>query len=214
MSIRRYPVSRIGREDPSPKPARRPDASGRGKARRTATAEQAAARKVSASDMLPLVYGELRALAARKLRSERPNHTLRPTDLVHEVFLKLQAKSDAIYLDRTHFLATASRAMRQVLVDHARAKRAQKRGGTKKQVSLSGASIVFVEERAQDVLAVDRSLKRLAQYDPRLAQIVEMRFFGGLKELEIAAELDCSERWVRKQWEFARAWLLRELEGV
>ncbi len=161
--------------------------------------------------MLPLLYTELRALAAQRLRLEGRNHTLRPSDLVHEVFLKLPDKE---YLDRTHFLATAARAMRQVLVDYARAKRTQKRGGAKRKVSLSGASMVFVEDRTEDVLVVDQALHRLAQFDPRLAQIVEMRFFGGLMEREIAAEFDCSERWVRKQWEFARAWLLRELDGT
>ncbi len=173
--------------------------------------EQADPPKVSASDMLPLVYTELRALAARRLKSERRNHTLQPTALVHEVFIKLKANAGASYLDRTHFLATAARAMRQVLVDHARAKRATKRGGAARQVSERGASMVFVEDRIEDVLAVDRALSKLTEHDPRLTQIVEMRFFGGLREGEIAAELGYSERWVRNQWNFARAWLLREL---
>lgn len=171
-----------------------------------------AAKRLSATEMLPLVYADLRALAAQRLKSERRNHTLQPTALVHEVFIKLQARSEPGYLDRTHFLATAARAMRQILVDHARARGAQKRGGAKHRVSLSGASMVFVDDRIEDVLAVDRALTKLAEYDPRLAQVVEMRFFGGLREVEIAAELEYSERWVRKQWEFARAWLLRELD--
>lgn len=171
-------------------------------------------RRVGASDLLPLVYAELRAIAAQRLRSERRDHTLQPTALVHEAFLKLEQGGAGLeFKDRTHFMATAARAMRQILVDHARARLAVKRGGAIRRVSLNEAAMIFIDDRVEDVLAVNRALEKLAAVDAVAADIVEMRFFGGLRDVEIAAQLGCSERWVRKQWAFARAWLLRELDG-
>ena len=176
---------------------------------RMASPQAALAKPVSASDFLPLLYGELRAIAAKRLRAERRNHTLQPTALVHEAFLKLRDRSG--FQDEQHFLATAARAMRQILVDHARARLAAKRSG--QRVPLSEASMVFIDDRIEDVLEIDRLLTKLAARDPLAAEIVQMRFFGGLKEAEIASHLGHSVRWVSSEWEFARAWLAKELDS-
>ena len=128
---------------------------------RITSSQAAVAKPVSAADFLPLLYGELRAIAAKRLRAERRNHTLQPTALVHEVFLKLRDRPG--FQDEQHFLATAARAMRQILVDHARARLAAKRSG--RRVSLSEASMVFIDERIEDVLEIDRVLTKLAERD-------------------------------------------------
>ena len=159
---------------------------------------------------MPLVYDELRALAGRYLRRERPNHTLQPTALVHEAWLKL-ARLDRIQIrDRTHFLALAASAMRQILVDHARAHRALKRGGDWMRVTLDD-SLVPDGAASDELIALDRALLRLGEHDERAMRIVEMRFFAGLTEAEIAESIGMSARWVRQQWAFARAWLKREM---
>lgn len=162
--------------------------------------------------LLPQVYEELRSLAAHYLRGERPDHTLQPTALVHETFLKLSRQSKLDVNDRTHFLAIAAGAMRQVLVDHARTHLAQKRGGHWQRITVD-ESIAVSADGVEDLLALDDSLRRLAAVDEVAARIVEMRFFAGLTELEIAEVLGMSERWVRGQWAFARAWLRRELRA-
>lgn len=159
--------------------------------------------------LMPAVYDELRGLAARYLSRERTDHTLQPTALVHEAFLKLHARG-IVTGGRTHFLALAATAMRQILVDHARAKAAVKRGGGWKKVTVSEASSLS-DGGVEDVLAVNDALVKLAALDPVAARIVEMRFFAGLTEVEIASELDISDRWVREQWGHARAWLRREM---
>lgn len=159
---------------------------------------------------MPEVYEDLRQIAERYLRRERPDHTLEPSALVHEAFLKLSNQAKLAVSDRTHFLAIAAGAMRQILVDHARAARAQKRGGGWQRIStLEGLS--DPAEGSEDLLALDAALRRLAAEDERAEAIVEMRFFAGLSEPEIAAELGMSERWVRAQWAHARAWLRRQM---
>jgi RNA polymerase sigma factor (TIGR02999 family) len=161
--------------------------------------------------LLAELYEELRALAAHHLRGERPGHTLQPTALVHEVYLRMQGRKGLAVTRRTHFMAVASIAMRRVLVDHARARAAEKRGGGATHVTVGPASAI-TEDRTEDVLAVDAALERLAVVDPKAERIVEMRFYAGMTEAEIAEVLDVTERWVRKQWAFARAWLRRELQ--
>jgi RNA polymerase sigma factor (TIGR02999 family) len=162
--------------------------------------------------LLQELYDELRALAAHHLRGERADHTLQPTALVHEVYLRMQGRSGLEIENREHFMAVASIAMRRVLVDHARARDAKKRGGGVTHVTVGEANAI-TNDRTQDVLRVDEALARLALVDPQAERIVEMRFFAGMTEVEIGGVLGVSDRWVRKQWAFARAWLRRELEG-
>ena len=162
--------------------------------------------------LLAELYEELRALAAHHLRGERAGHTLQPTALVHEVYLRMQGRNGLPVTHRTHFMAVASIAMRRVLVDHARARAAEKRGGGVTHVTVGPASAI-TEDRTEDVLAVDGALARLALEDPQAERIVEMRFYAGMTENEIAEVLGVTDRWVRKQWAFARAWLRRELQA-
>ena len=156
--------------------------------------------------LVPLVYEELRALAKRELYREQPGHTLHATALVHEAYLKL-AGSGIPASDRAHFLAIAARAMRQVLVDHARRRKAVKRGGELARTTLtdSGAPVEF---RPDELIALDEAMERL---DPRQRQVVEFRFFAGMEEKEIAEVLGVSDRTVRREWVKARAWLYRSL---
>ncbi|MDO9695552.1 MAG: ECF-type sigma factor [Candidatus Latescibacteria bacterium] len=162
------------------------------------------------NEFMPLVYKQLRELAAHRLKHERPNHTLRPTALVNEVYLKFEKQQALDIKGRTHFLAMAATAMRQVLVDHARSRNSQKRGGGALLVTLDESAVVD-DRNVQDLLDLHRALEKLAALDPVEARIVEMRFFAGLTEVEIARELDISERWVREQWTHAKAWLRKEL---
>ncbi|MBK7048173.1 MAG: sigma-70 family RNA polymerase sigma factor [bacterium] len=162
------------------------------------------------AEYMPLVYGHLRKLAESRLRRERGNHTLQPTALVNEVYLKFDRQNKLDIQGRTHFLAMSATAMRQVLVDHARQRKAQKRGGDALLVELDESAIVD-DGRAQDMLDLHRALEKLSELDVMEARIVEMRFFAGLTEVEIARELKVSERTVRDQWSHAKAWLRREL---
>jgi RNA polymerase sigma factor (TIGR02999 family) len=157
--------------------------------------------------LLPLLYAELHDIAARHMRGERPDHTLQPTALVHEAFLRLLTPGS--YEDRTHFLRAASTAMRHVLVDHARARNAAKRGGALR-VTLDEA-LAGRDERVVELLVLDDALTRLAAAEPRWAQVVELRFFGGLEVPDVAAALGISAATVKRDWQFARAWLAREL---
>jgi RNA polymerase sigma factor (TIGR02999 family) len=160
--------------------------------------------------LFPLVYDELRRAAQRALRGERPDHSLRATELVHEVYLKLGGTADAPWHDRAHFVGVAARAMRQILVDHARRRGAVKRGGGWARTTLEdvGASDAMPPE---EILALDEALSRLDTFDPRLRAVVEYRFFGGLGDREIAELLGVSERTINRDWTKARAWLYREL---
>lgn len=168
-------------------------------------------------DLLPLVYGELKRIAARELRGERPGHTLCTTALVHEAWVEL-AKLDRIrWQNRGHYLALAAQAMRRVLIDHAVARRAIKRGGGRPVETLTDNAMVdalaMVQARAAELLDLDAALVRLAALDPRQAQVVECRFYGGMTVEETADALGTSPATVKRQWTMARAWLNRELAG-
>jgi RNA polymerase sigma factor (TIGR02999 family) len=160
--------------------------------------------------LLPLVYGELRAQARRLLRGERALPTLQPTAVVHETYLRLVGAEPLAWEDRAHFFGVASRLMRQVLVDHARARLAQKRGGGATLVDLGGAEAAAPAPRI-DVLALHSALERLAALDPGQERIVELRYFGGLTVEETAQVLSTSPATVKRDWASARAWLLQEL---
>ncbi len=163
--------------------------------------------------LLPIVYAELRGLAQRELGRERAGHTLQPTALVHEAYLRLVKRSDPDWKDRRHFFAVAATAMRRVLVNHAVARRAEKRGGGNERVTLFEAASVF-EERAEDLLALDEALRRLSEMDPDKGRIVELRFFAGLDVAETAAAMQVSASTVERGWRFAKAWLRKEIEST
>ena len=167
-----------------------------------------------ASDALvELVYTELRKQASQALRREGEGHTLQATALVHEAWLRLDGQHDARWESRTQFLAVAAQMMRRVLVDHARTRRAAKRGGGGTHVSLSDADNVAAAPDAVDVIALDDALARLAIMDPRKARLVELRYFAGLSIPEAAAALGVSLATVGREWAVARMWLRRELES-
>jgi RNA polymerase sigma factor (TIGR02999 family) len=161
----------------------------------------------------PLVYDELRRMARRRMRGERPSHTLSPTALVHEAYLKLAGLERIEWRNRAQFFALAAQAMRQVLVDHALRRKAKKRGGGQVHVTLSeqvGGRALPVEE----ILALDAALRRLEENDARRARVVVCRFFAGMEVEETAAALGVSEATVKRDWTYARAWLNRELDGT
>jgi RNA polymerase sigma factor (TIGR02999 family) len=166
--------------------------------------------------LLPIVYEELRRLAAAYLRRERPGQTLQPTGLVHEAYLRLRKDRPDRWQNRAHFCAIAAHAMRQILIERARARGAQKRGGARPRVTLHDD--VAGEDHplsAVDLLALDEALGRLAALDPEQARLVELRFFGGLTIEETADAMGLSPATVKRHWIVARAWLARELaEGV
>jgi RNA polymerase sigma factor (TIGR02999 family) len=160
--------------------------------------------------LLPLVYRELRRIADGQLRRERPDHTLQPTALVHEVYLRMVGQEQAGYRDRAHFLAIASHAMRKILIDHAREHNAAKRGGGREKLAIDEERDGSVE-RPSVLIALDDALSALAVKDPLLAKLVEMRYFGGLTAEESGAALDMEIKAVRRQLRLAEAWLQREM---
>lgn len=164
-------------------------------------------------DLLPMVYGELRRQAAVLLRGERKAPTFEPTALVHDAFVRLAGSDPIVWENRTHFFAVAARAMRRVLVDHARRRDSEKRGGEFSRVGLTFADRMgaAAETRYLDVLAVDSALGRLERISERRARVVEMRFFGGLEDREIAELLGVSLSTVEREWRTARTFLAREL---
>lgn len=162
---------------------------------------------------MPLVYGELRTLARRYMRQERPNHTLQATALVNEVYLKLAGANSIDWKDRTHFVATVATMMRHILVDHARGRERDKRGGQISITSLDNHDPGTPTANI-DVLALDEALTRLAALDAQQARIVELRFFGGLSVEETAEALDISPRTVKRDWALAKAWLHHELASL
>jgi RNA polymerase sigma-70 factor, ECF subfamily len=166
--------------------------------------------KSAAEELFPLVYQELKHQAKYYLYQERPNHTLQPTALVHEAYLKLAGQTILTARDRHHFFAIASRLMRQILVDHARKYNAQKHGGTIQRFSLEDIDL-SLEQSAADLLELNDALLKLEELDERKATVVDLRFFGGLKEKEIAEVLRVTEKTVRRDWQFAKIWLHREL---
>lgn len=163
--------------------------------------------------LLPLVYDQLRAMARRHLRGERDANTLDTTALVHEAFLKLVDQTWASAESRAYFFGAASRAMRQILVDHARLRMRKKRGGRPRPVELEEHHLV-VDELAVELLDLDDALQKLALIQPRAAHVIECRFFGGLSVEETAATLDISVRTVKRDWIMARAWLYRQMRSA
>lgn len=167
--------------------------------------------------LLPLIYDECRRIAARQLRHERAEHTLEPTALVHEMYLRLADQRRTTWENRAHFFGIAARLMRRILVDHARAHCAAKRGGSiiflSLEVAGEAADDVAAERGVADVLAVDDALERLAALDPDQMRIVELRFFAGLTVEETAHVLGRSARTVKREWRLAKAWLFRELQS-
>ena len=159
--------------------------------------------------LTPLVYDQLRRRARHYLRGERPNHTLRPTALVHEVYLRLVNLDQVDWQDRSHFFALAARQMRRILVDSARARRYHKRGGG--AVSVTFDEALAVSRRDPDLVALDDALELLAQQDERKVRVVELRFFGGLTNDEIATALGISSDTVTRDWQMAKLWLRRAL---
>jgi RNA polymerase sigma factor (TIGR02999 family) len=163
-------------------------------------------------ELFPLVYNELRRMAARKLRSERDGHTLSTTALVHEAWLELSKLTRIEWQSRAHFLAVAAQAMRRILIDYAVARRRQKRGGGLVIESLDQSDAMAVaQERGDELVALDEALDRLMEMNARQAKIVECRFYGGMSIEETAEALDVSPATVKREWTMARAWLNREL---
>ena len=160
--------------------------------------------------LIPLVYDQLRGAARRALAGERPGHTLQATELVHEAYFKLLGSAQVDWQGRAHFVAIAARAMRQILVDHARRRQADKRGGGVQHVTLGDAEAELALP-PEELLALDTALDRLQEHDPRMRSVVEYRFFGGLTEKEIAEVLDLTVRTVQRDWVKARAWLHQEI---
>ncbi len=163
----------------------------------------------AASKLIPIVYDELRRLASHYLAHERPGHTLQPTALVHEAYLKLVEQKGGNWQDRAHFFAVAAQTMRHLLVDHARAKKADKRGGGMQRVELEHVTLLAAE--ADEIVALDEALTRLKEMDACQAKVVELRYFGGLNVPEVAEVLGISERTVKREWSMAKAWLYSEL---
>ena len=160
--------------------------------------------------LLPLVYEELRTLAARHLAGERADHTLQPTALVHEAYLRLVGPGDVSWENRAHFFGAAAKAIRRILIDHARAKGRAKRDGGGERVELEGLGVASPVDGI-DLEALDEALTKLGTLDPQKVSVVELRFFGGLTGLETAQALGISESTVAREWQFARAWLHREV---
>jgi RNA polymerase sigma factor (TIGR02999 family) len=161
--------------------------------------------------LVPLVYDECRQIAARQLRGERTDHTLTPTALVHELYIRLVDQTHATWQNRAQFYGIAAQMMRRILVDFARARRADKRGGSAVFVSLANVSDEADDTRIGDVLAIDEALERLAVRDADQVRIIELRFFAGLSVEETAHVLGRSARTVKREWRLAKAWLYREL---
>ncbi len=162
------------------------------------------------TQLTPLIYEDLRRLAHRYMQGQRPDHTLQTTALVSEAYLRLADQTHPAWQTRAHFFAVAARAMRQILVNYATAARAEKRGGGAQKVALDEGALVSPAQ-SREIIELHEALERLAALDPRKAQVVELKYFGGLNYKEIAEVLKISAITVRRDWEFARAWLYGEL---
>lgn len=168
--------------------------------------------RASEAKLLELVHAELRHLAAQCMRRERPDHTLQPSALVNEAYLKMLGTGHHSWENRAHFYSAAARTMRSILIDYARTHGAEKRGGIRRKTELL-EGMAYVEAEAENFLVLDQALSRLAELDPRQAKMVELRFFGGLSVPETASALGISEKTVKRDWAVARAWLEAELRG-
>jgi RNA polymerase sigma-70 factor (ECF subfamily) len=164
----------------------------------------------AASRLFPLVYRELRRLAAHYIRGEKPGQTIQPTELVHEAYLRLVGQERIDWHGRTHFFAVAATSMRRILVDRARRKMAERHGGGGKKIPLE-ATLLFSPEKSREMVALDDALKRLEAVSPRQSRVVELRFFGGLEMEDIAKLEGVSLRTVKRDWSVARAWLHHEI---
>jgi RNA polymerase sigma-70 factor, ECF subfamily len=162
--------------------------------------------------LIPLVYDQFRGIAARQLRLERDEHTLDPTALVHELYIRLVDQRRASWQNRAQFFGVAAQLMRRILVDHARSRLAQKRGGSRVLVTLQENLVQADQPGATEILGLDRALTRLSDLDPEQGRLVELRFFAGLTIEETAVVLGRSPRTVKREWQLARAWLFRELQ--
>lgn len=161
-------------------------------------------------ELVPVVYDELRRMARRYMSGQNVAHTLQTTALIHEAYLKLVGCREHEWASRDHFFAVAARAMRHVLVDHARTRNRDKRGGAARAIELDEAAVVF-NQQSELVVALDEALVRLAEIDPRKAQVVELRYFGGMSIDEVSTVLGVSVATINRDWSFAKVWLLREL---
>lgn len=166
----------------------------------------------AAAQVVPLIYEELRRLAARYMAGEKAGHTLQTTALVHEAYLRLVDRRQTTWQNRIHFFGAAAGVMRRILVDHARARLAEKRGGGAAHLSLEEA-LVFSDDQSEELVRLDEALERLRQLDPRQSRVVELRFFAGLSVEETSSILGVSPKTVKRDWSVARAWLHRELRG-
>jgi len=162
----------------------------------------------------PLVYQQLRDIASARINREGEDHTYSKTELVHETYLKMVNQSDMDYQNRSHFLAICSSCMRQILIDYARKKKAQKRGRDYEKYTYVDGLIETEEQDLQELIDIDDAMKRLEELNPRLTKVVEMRFFGGMKVEEVAEVLGVSESTVHRDWLKARGWLYQELKGL
>jgi RNA polymerase sigma factor (TIGR02999 family) len=169
--------------------------------------------QAAAESLLPIVYEELRRMAGGAMNAQSPAHTLQPTALVHEAYLKLIGP-DKAYRNRAHFMAVASLAMRQILTDHARRVRAARRGGDRRRIDVETQGLADERSDSIDAVALDDALTRLARLDPRRARVIELRFFGSLTVEEVASLLGVSRSTVEADWRAARAWLSAELAGA
>ena len=166
----------------------------------------------AADRLMPVVYEQLRRLAGSMLNHESPGQTLQPTALVHETYLRMADQTRVDWKGKTHFFAIGAKMMRRILVDHARGKKRHKRGGDVSRIPLTD-DLCVTSRNDEDILAVEDALTKLAELDPRQAEIVELRFFGGLTVEEVAEVLRVSKRTVEAEWTMVRAWLRRELSG-
>ncbi len=164
-------------------------------------------------ELYPLVYQELRRLARRYMSRERKGHTLQTTALINEAYVRLVDQRNVHWANRSHFFAISAQIMRRILIDHARRHGYAKRGGGAQQVSLEEAATVIPDQQAAELVRLDEALKSLAEMDPRRSQVVELRYFGGLNNEEIAGVLKVSENTVTRDWNMARAWLYQQLAG-
>ena len=175
-------------------------------------AEWSGGNQAALDQLYPMVYGELRRMAHAYLRNERKNHTLQTTALIHEAYVRLVDQKNVHWANRSHFFGISAQIMRRILIDHARRYQYAKRGGGAQRISLEEGAVV-AKQRARELLLLDEALNSLAEIDPRRSQVVEMRYFGGLDNEEIAGVLKISKNTVIRDWTMARAWLYKELSG-
>jgi len=171
-----------------------------------------AGRGEASNQLLPLVYDQLRAIARQRMNEERAGHTLQATALVHEAYLRLVGDENMAWADRSHFYAAAVEAMRRILIDHARRRGAVKRGGDWRRAAVNVASLAL-DENLDSFLALDDAFLRLEEQDPKAAQVVRLRFYAGLSIEDTARILEVSPRTVKREWTYARSWLLHRLEN-